>query len=127
MAAAAAGDFSMRAVNRFLLAFVFSMLASASVFGGSGLTVTINNDSEDRLIVSVYDLNASPPQKVLSNEVINSNSSVTVPVAADDGGQGHVSWTARTSDADMRSCGRDEAANLNDGDTVSVHADTECN
>jgi len=117
----------MRAVNRFLLALVFCMLASASVFGGSGLNVTINNDTDDTLLVSVVDLNASPPQRVLSSEVINGNASVSVPVAADEGGQGHVSWTARTSDADMRRCGRDEAANLNDGDTVSVHADTECN
>jgi len=117
----------MRAVNRFLLAPMLSILASASVFGGSGLTVTINNDSDDTLLVSVVDLNASPPQRVLSNEVINGNASVAVPIAADDGGRGHVSWTARTSDSDMRKCGRDEAANLNDGDTVSVHADSECN
>jgi hypothetical protein len=117
----------MRTVNRFLIVSVFCMLASASVFGGSGLSVTINNDSDDTLVVSVVDLNASPPQKVLSNEVINGNSSVSVPIAADDAGRGHVSWTARTSDSDMRRCGRDEAANLNDGDSVDVHADTECN
>ena len=103
------------------------MLASASVFGGSGLSVTIKNDSDDTLLVSVVDLNASAPQRVLSNEVINGNSSVSVSISADDGGRGHVSWTARTSDSDMRSCGRDEAAKLNDGDTVSVHADSECN
>jgi hypothetical protein len=117
----------MRAVNRFLLALVFSMLASASVFGGSGLSVTINNNSGETLLVNVVDLNASAPQRVLSNEVINGNASVTVPIAADDQGHGHLSWTARTSDSDMRKCGRDEAANLNDGDTVSVHADSECN
>ncbi len=117
----------MCTVNRFLLALVFSMLASASVFGGSGLSVIINNGSDDTLLVSVFDLNSSPPQKVLSNEVINGNSSVSVPIAADDGGQGHVSWTARTKDSDMRMCGRDEASNLNDGDTVNVEADTECN
>ena len=117
----------MRAVNRFLLALAFSMLASATVFGGSGLTVTINNNSDDTLLVSVVDLNASPPQRVLSSVVINGSSSVSVSIAADNRGQGHVSWTARTSDAYMRRCGRDEAANLNDGDTVSVDADTECN
>jgi hypothetical protein len=117
----------MRTVNRFLLALVFSMLATASVFGGSGLTIKIVNDSDDTLLVSVYDLNASAQQKVLSNEVVNGNSSVTVPIAADDGGRGHVTWTARNSDSDMRRCGRDEAANLNDGDSVNVSADSECN
>ncbi|HLN48852.1 MAG TPA: hypothetical protein VK251_05035 [Steroidobacteraceae bacterium] len=117
----------MLALNRFLIAAVFCMLAGTPAFAGSGLTITISNDSNDTLLVSVYDLNATSPQKVLSNEVVSGNASVTVAIAADDQGHGHVSWTARTSDSDMRMCGRDDAANLNDGDSVSVHADTDCN
>ena len=116
----------MRTVIRILLACAASMLAGASVFAGSGLTVNINNDSTDTILVSVYDLNANGQQRVLSNEVINGNASVAVPIATDDQGQGHVSWRARTSDNDMRMCGRGDTGNLNDGDTVSVHADTEC-
>jgi hypothetical protein len=116
----------MRVVNRFLLACVISMLASASVFGGSGLTVTVKNATTDTLLVSVYDLNASPPQMILSSEVINGNASVAVSIAADDQGHGRLSWRARTSDSDRRMCGRGDTGNLNDGDTVSVHADTEC-
>ncbi len=116
----------MRAVKRILTACVYSMVAGASAFAGSGLTITILNTTDDTLVVSVYDLNAVALQKVMSNEVVNGNASVTVPVAADYRGQGHVTWTARTSDADMRMCGRGDAANLNDGDTVNVAADTDC-
>ncbi len=116
----------MRTVNRILIVCVFCIAAGGSAFAGSGLTIQIVNSSEDTLLVSVYDLNARARQKVLSNEVISANSSVAVPVGADDQGQGHVSWTARTSDADMRMCGRGDAAHLNDGDTVKVEADTEC-
>ena len=116
----------MRTVNRILLAVAASMLAGAAAFAGSGMTVTISNDSSDTILVSVYDLNASGSQRVLSNEVINGNGSVAVPIAADDQGRGHVSWRARTSDDDMRMCGSGDSGSLNDGDTVTVHADTQC-
>jgi hypothetical protein len=117
----------MRTVNRILIAYIFSLVAVALAFAGSGLTITLTNNTTDTLLVSVYDLNANPPQRVLSSEVINGNASVAVTIAADDQGHGHVSWRARTSDSDMRMCGGDDAANLNDGDSVSAHADTECN
>lgn len=116
----------MRAAIRNLLACAASMLAGASAFAGSGLTVTISNDSTDTILVTVYDLNANGRQRVLSNEVINGDGSVAVPIAADDQGRGHVSWRARTSDDDMRGCGSGDAGGLNDGDTVTVHADSSC-
>jgi hypothetical protein len=116
----------MRAIVRILLACAASMLAGPSAIAGSGLTVKINNDSTDTILVSVYDLNANGPQRVLSNEVINGNASVAVPIAADDQGHGHVSWRARTSDDDMRTCGSGDTGNLNDRDTVTVHADAAC-
>jgi hypothetical protein len=116
----------MRAAIRILLACAAWMLAAACAFAGSGLTVSINNDSSDTILVSVYDLNANGQQRVLSNEVINGNASVAVPIAADDQGRGHVSWRARSSDDDMRMCGSGDAGGLNDGDTVTVHADTSC-
>ena len=116
----------MRALIRILFAYAASVLAGASVFAGSGLTVSINNDSTDVILVSVYDLNANGSQRVLSNEVINGNASVAVSLAADDQGRGHVSWRARTSDDYMRMCGSGDSGHLNDGDTVTVHADTQC-
>jgi hypothetical protein len=116
----------MRAIVRILLACAASVLAGASAFAGSGLTVNINNDSTDTILVSVYDLNANGPQRVLSSEVINGNASVAVSIAADDQGHGHVSWRARTSDDDMRMCGSGDTGNLNDRDTVTVHADAAC-
>jgi hypothetical protein len=116
----------MRTVIRILFAYAASVLAGASVFAGSGLTVRINNDSTDTILVNVYDLNANGSQRVLSSEVINGNASMTVSIAADDQGHGHVSWKARTPDNDMRMCGSGDSGHLNDGDTVTVHTDTQC-
>jgi hypothetical protein len=116
----------MRAAIRILLAYAASMLAGASAFAGSGLTVSIHNDSSDTILVTVYDLNANGQQRVLSNEVISGNASVAVPIGTDDQGRGHVSWRARTSDDNMRMCGGGDAGGLKDGDSISVQADSSC-
>ena len=118
----------MRTYSRLTIAFVqgLFLLGSASVFGGDGLTITINNDTTDNLIVTVYDQNTSPPQKVLASKEIYGSASISVAISPDDSGKGHVSWTATTVGHDMRKCGHNDTPNLNDGDTVRVHADGAC-
>jgi hypothetical protein len=118
----------MRAFNELTKALVRLLLSlgSAPVFGGDGLMITINNDSSDSLLVTVYDQNRSPPQLVLSGNAIYGNASILVSIAPDSSGQGHLSWTAMTVDHDMRMCGHNDKPNLIDGDTVNVHADGDC-
>jgi hypothetical protein len=99
------------------------IVMSASVFGGDGPSITINNNTTDNLFVTVYDLNASPAVRVLSGQMINGFASLTVTIMADDSGQGHLRWSATT---DMGRCGRSDAPNLNDGDTVNVYTDSDC-
>jgi hypothetical protein len=101
------------------------IVMSASAFGGDGLSVIINNNTADNLNVTVYDLNASPVARVLSDQ-INGFASLTVTIAADDSGEGHLSWTAMTAGRDMRRCGRRDKPNLNDGDTINVYTDSDC-
>jgi hypothetical protein len=102
------------------------ILLSASAFAGDGLSITINNNTTDNLLVTVYDLNASPVARVLSDQTINGFASFTVTITADDSGAGHLSWTATTAGRDMRRCGRRDKPNLNDGDTVNVYTDSDC-
>jgi hypothetical protein len=118
----------MRALSRLTtaLAYVLSLLGSAAVFGDDGLMITINNDSSDSVLVTVYDQSTSPPQLVLSRNAINGNASISVSIAADSSGRGHLSWTAMTVDHDMRMCGHNDNPNLNDGDAVNVSADSDC-
>ena len=99
---------------------------SVSALGGEGLSVSINNNTTDDLLVTVYDLNRNPAVRVMSEQMINGFASLSVIVVADDSGEGHLSWTATTVGRDMRMCGHDDSANLNDGDTVKVSADAEC-
>jgi hypothetical protein len=118
----------MRVFNRLTIALTYLLfcMGGAAVYGDAGLTITVRNDTTDNLIVTIYDRNTSPPQKVLSNEVVLGSASIPVSISADASGQGHLSWTARTADPDMRMCGHNDKANLNDGDTVHVQADGDC-
>jgi hypothetical protein len=116
----------MREIKRLGLACLLLILAGSAAPAGDGLTITLNNNTTGNLIVSVYDLNAQPQQKVLSGEVINGFASIKISITADDSGRGHLSWTATTVDRDMRRCGHHDKPKLNDGDTVHVYANSEC-
>jgi len=108
------------------LFYLILSLGSLSVFGqeGAGIMLTINNDTSDNLLVTVYDMGAR--QTILSNQPIYGNASVTVSISVDASGSGHLSWTAMSRDPDMRKCGHEDKASLNDGDTVNVYADGSC-
>ena len=109
-----------------MLTALFIALASTSAIGGEGLMVTIMNDTTDNIYVTAYDENVNPAQIVLSRQPIYGSASFPVTISADAAGKGHLSWTATTVDRDMRRCGRRDRANLNDGDFVHVHADSDC-
>jgi hypothetical protein len=118
----------MHAFNRltiWLALMVFS-LGGSTALGQEGLTVTIMNDTSDNIYVTAYDMNAMPPQMVLSSRPIYGSASITLTITPDGSGKGHLSWSARTIDRDMHMCGHNDKPNLNDGDTVNVHADSDC-
>jgi len=116
----------MREIKRLGLACLLLFLAGTAALADDGLSITLNNNTTGNLRVTVYDMNAQPPQKVLSGEVINGFASIKISIAADDSGHGHLSWTATTVDRDMRRCGHHDKPKLNDGDTVRVYANSEC-
>jgi hypothetical protein len=117
----------MRSLNRIMLIGAIGLTVGTPAFpGDGGLTVTISNDSTSNLLVTVYDLNTDPAQKILASQVINGFAAVSVSVTADDSGHGHLSWSATTQDRDMRQCGHRDKPDLNDGDTVHVTADDTC-
>ncbi len=119
----------MSVVNRSTIALccLSSWLICSSASGGDDvLTITINNNTSDNLLVTVYDQNMSPAQRVLSTTAIYGNASISVSISPDGSGRGHLSWTAMTIDHDMRQCGHNDKAGLNDGDTVNVRADSDC-
>jgi hypothetical protein len=120
----------MSAFKQPVAALVCSILSlgSLSVFGqgDGGIMLTINNNTSDNLLVTIYDMGVSPRQTILPNRPIYGNASITVSISEDASGSGHVLWTAMSQDPDMRKCGHEDKANLKNEDTVSVYADGEC-
>jgi hypothetical protein len=118
----------MRAFRRLTIAFAYLLFSCRSLadLGGDGLMITVKNDSSDNLLVTVYDRSTTPPQRVVSRTPIYGNASISVSITLDSAGRGHLSWTAMSIDPDMRMCGTGDEANLNDGDTVNVHAGDDC-
>jgi hypothetical protein len=117
----------MRSFKRLTLIGAFAFwVATSAVAGDGGLTITISNDSTTNILVTVYDLNTDPAQKILASQLINGFATVAVSVSADGSGHAHLSWSAITLDRDMRQCGHRDSPDLNDGDTVRVSADDDC-
>jgi hypothetical protein len=109
-----------------LAAYAALALCSVPAVGGSGMTITINNNTSSELLVTAYDLNSGSAQRVLSSEKINSFASMSVTINPDQFGRGHLSWTAVAGDRDAQTCGHDEDTGLSDGDTVHVYANSSC-
>jgi hypothetical protein len=118
----------MRTPLRLMIALLYVLCCArgTAVLAGDGLTITLNNDSSDNILVTAYDQSGTPPRKILAGTAVYGSASITVVIAANSHGRGHLSWTAVSADPDMRMCGRGDNAHLNDGDTVTVHADGDC-
>ena len=103
-----------------------TLLASGSALADDGVPLKIINDGTTDILVTVYDLNASPRRVVVAGQRINGFSAVPISVTAGADGMGNVSWTATTGDRDGRLCGRADRQNLANDTEVHVRADTPC-
>jgi hypothetical protein len=120
----------MRPTSRHIFGAILAILAGAlahdSTLADGILTVHVLNDTPDNVIVTIYDRNLRRHQKIISGQVIYGNASIGTSITADASGQGHVFWTAMTTDRDMRHCGRGDRPQVNDGQTLHVKADGPC-
>jgi hypothetical protein len=115
-----------RLLSRVALACIVVSCARTTALGQGTLTIHLLNDTPDNLEVTVYDRNLRRHQMVLSGQIIYGDASIAMTISGDSSGQGHVYWTAMTTDRDMRQCGHHDKAGLNDGGTVHVWANSRC-
>jgi hypothetical protein len=107
-----------------ILSCVPLFLASTAQ-GGEGVDVKITNDGTEVILVTVYDMSASPGRMVLANARINGFSSVPISVAGDASGRAHLQWTATGTDPAFPRCGQAHTT-VGNSDSVNVHADSTC-
>jgi hypothetical protein len=111
-------------IRAILILGCLPLLMAGTARGGYGVAVKITNDDTDDILVTVYDMNASPQQVVLS-ERINGFASVPISVAGDDTGQATLAWTATTIDPVFKKCGHATSV-VGNSASVKVHADSSC-
>lgn len=102
------------------------MLASGPALADDGVPIKITNDGTSDILVTVYDMSASPRRVVVAGQRINGFSSVPISVTAGADGMAHVAWIARSVDSSNRLCGQENDIRLNNDDSVHVHADAQC-
>ena len=113
-----------------ILGLVLTMLVSATAAGDEAsadmVTLRINNDSTDPVVVTIYDMNAEPPGVMVVRQTISGFAWIPVSVTADAAGTGHVRWTATSASDGPRLCGHHGDRNLGNDDFVKVFADSPC-
>src|ERR1700677_5042025 len=112
--------------NASILGGLLFLLNTNAALGSDGISVTIMNDTSNSVVVTVIDMNANPEQASVSNETIYGFASLSISIAPDSNGYGHVRWSASSGDASSRTCGQKERNGLSDNDVVHVHADSNC-
>lgn len=90
------------------------------------IPIKVTNDNTENIYVSLYDMNTTPPSRLLAHELINGFASVPISVSADSSGNAHVYWTAVTADPTMRKCGRKDKPRLSSDASVHVYAKSDC-
>jgi len=103
-----------------------ALLTSGFASADDGVPIKITNDGTTDIVVTVYDLNASPRRVVVASQRLNGFSTMAISVTAGADGMGKVAWTATTVDSDGRLCGRDDRQNLVNDAEVHVHANAAC-
>ena len=98
----------------------------AADIGNSGVGIRLLNGDTDSVFVTLVDLNAQPPQRIVSGDVINGNAYLDLSVTPDSTGHGRGAWTATTVDRDMRRCGHRVVTDVKDGAAIRIHARRRC-
>ena len=118
----------MLTMNRafIILGLSLMLLASAEAVADDSVMIRIYNDDADDILLSVYDMNAQPPEAVIANQRINGFSWIPILVAAGAAGKGHVKWVARTVDPSFHRCGYEEMHGLENDAFVYVSVNSSC-
>ncbi|ERR1035438_887341 len=109
-----------------ILSLSLLLLVSAAAVADDPVTIRVYNDDADDIVLSVYDMNAQPPEAVISNQRINGFAWIPISVTAGAVGKGHVKWIARTVDPGFLRCGYQEIHGVANDASLHVSVDSNC-
>jgi hypothetical protein len=119
----------MRSVNsqpNKILGLALMLLGTTAAFGDETVDLRVYNDTADEIVVTLYDMNASPPEPVLVRQIIEGFAWVPASVTPGIEGDGHVRWSAETTGTSFHRCGHQERRGLTSDAMVRVFTDSRC-
>jgi len=109
-----------------ILGLALMLLGTTTTFGDDTVDVRVYNDSAEEIAVTLYDMNATPPEPVLVRQIIYGFAWFPASLTPGIDGDGHVKWSAETTGTSFHSCGRREKRGLTNDATLRVFTDSRC-
>jgi hypothetical protein len=116
----------MRIQRTKILGLALMLLGATTSFGDDTVDVRVFNDSAEEIVVTLYDMNATPPQPVLVRQIIYGFAWIPASLTPGRDGDGHVKWRAETTDTSFLRCGHRERRKLTSDAMIRVYADSRC-
>ena len=102
------------------------LLVSTAAVADDSVLIRIYNDDMDDIVLTVYDMNAQPPEEVIANQKINGFAWIPIAITAGAVGKGHLKWIARTADSGFHRCGYQEVHGVANDSLVIVSVNSSC-
>jgi hypothetical protein len=111
---------------RSILGLALILSATHDAFGDDATNIRVYNDTADEIAVTVYDMNARPPEAVLVRQTIDGFAWIPAVVTPGLEGSGHVRWSAETTGTSFHRCGHAESQGLANDAMLHVFTDSDC-
>ena len=108
------------------LGLALMLLGGRTSFGDDTMDVRVYNDSAEEIVVTLYDMNATPPQPVLVRQIVYGFAWFPASLTPGRDGHGHVKWSAETTGTSFHRCGHRERRKLTNDATIRVFTDSTC-
>ena len=109
-----------------ILGLALMLLGTSATFGDDTVDVRVYNDTAEEIVVTVYDMNATPPEPILVRQLIYGFAWFPASLTRGIEGDGHVKWSAETTRTSFHSCGHRERRGLTNDSTLRVFTDSRC-
>ena len=109
-----------------ILGLALMLLGTTTTFGDDTVDVRVYNDTAEDIVVTVYDMNATPPEPVLLRQIIYGFAWFPASLTPGIEGDGHVKWSAETNGTSFHRCGHRERRGLTNDATLRVFTDSRC-
>jgi hypothetical protein len=109
-----------------ILGLALMLLGTVTSFGDATVNLRVYNDTAEEIVVTLYDMNATPPEPVLVRQIIEGFAWFPASVTPGIDGDGQVRWSAETTGTSFHRCGHRERRGLTSDAIVRVSTDSRC-